>query len=209
MNNLIFTLDSFKTNPRKIFFTSDLHFGHRNIISFAKRPFSNTKEMDKALIDNWNNVVSNNDKVFILGDMFWFNGRHDAKKICSQLKGDIYLIPGNHDNINTFELCDNIVILNDIVKIEWITGSYGNEYIKYITVLSHYPLMCYNSSEKDNCYQFFGHIHSKDKLIEFGRELPIFKGHQMDVGCDRWDYKPVELETLIEATKNYGSDKLN
>ena len=56
---------------QKVFFTSDLHIGHENILSFCNRPFTNTSEMNKALIDNWNSVVGKADIVFNLGDMIW------------------------------------------------------------------------------------------------------------------------------------------
>ena len=52
-----------------VYFTSDLHLGHRNIISLQYRPFESVEEMDRALIDNFNSVVKKNDTVFILGDI--------------------------------------------------------------------------------------------------------------------------------------------
>ena len=53
----------------KVFFTADLHFGHNNIIKHCKRPFQSVDDMDDALIDNWNAVVSNKDTVYICGDV--------------------------------------------------------------------------------------------------------------------------------------------
>ena len=61
---------------QKIWFTSDLHLGHRNVIRFCNRPFADEKGMGKSLIENWNNTVGDNDIVFALGDTFWFNDSH-------------------------------------------------------------------------------------------------------------------------------------
>ena len=58
---------------QKVWFTSDLHLGHRNVIRFCDRPFKDEKEMGEKLIENWNNTVGENDIVFVLGDTFWFN----------------------------------------------------------------------------------------------------------------------------------------
>ena len=72
---------------QKLWFTSDLHFGHRNVINFCDRPFSNEKEMGESLINNWNETVSENDVVFILGDVFWFNDSRSIKKCLDKLNG--------------------------------------------------------------------------------------------------------------------------
>lgn len=180
---------------QKLFFTSDLHFSHDNIIVFCNRPFKNSKEMKETLIENWNNTVSNNDIVFNLGDFSWFTARHDVKKLVDRLNGDKYFLLGNHDTIKMYELIDDekFHLCQDIVTIHLYKGD-----IYYEIVLCHYPLVCYPHSIHKNVYQFFGHIHSlKDKpLTEFGKLLPL-NSHQMDVGVDRWDYKPVEFNELI------------
>lgn len=59
---------SFNTNEQNIFFTSDTHFWHENIIKFCNRPFSSVEEMNDTIIENWNKVVGENDIVFHLGD---------------------------------------------------------------------------------------------------------------------------------------------
>jgi len=78
-----------------IFFTSDTHFGHENIIKYCKRPFANAAEMDKALIRNWNRVVGPHDLVYHLGDFAVGGG--PAGPYLDQLNGRIILIHGNHD----------------------------------------------------------------------------------------------------------------
>ena len=54
-----------------VFVTSDLHFGHKNIIKYENRPFKDVEEMDQKLIENWNNKVGKDDTVYILGDFSW------------------------------------------------------------------------------------------------------------------------------------------
>ena len=53
----------------KVFFTSDTHFGHNNIIKYSGRPFKDANHMDEMLIKNWNATVSENDEVYHLGDV--------------------------------------------------------------------------------------------------------------------------------------------
>ena len=52
----------------QIFFTSDHHFGHANIIQFSNRPFENVEAMNRAMIERWNEKVSPEDEVYHLGD---------------------------------------------------------------------------------------------------------------------------------------------
>jgi len=80
-----------------IYFTADTHFCHSNIIGSCYRPFENVGEMNRALIDNWNNFVTARDEVYILGDFLYKGTGREANKILSQLKGRKYLIKGNHE----------------------------------------------------------------------------------------------------------------
>ncbi len=54
----------------KIYFISDLHFGHKDVIAFDRRPFKDVEEMEAELIRKWNAKVSRDDHVFVIGDMF-------------------------------------------------------------------------------------------------------------------------------------------
>lgn len=183
-----------------IWFTSDLHFGHRNVLRFCDRPWDNEKEMGNGLVENWNNTVGDNDIVFILGDVFWFNDSHSIKKVLSKLKGKyIYIIPGNHDDFKSYHRVDDdrIKLCEDVV-VTWITRE--GKKLQEIW-LSHYPMMTWPHRE-NGAYQFFGHIHSKpDKKEGVDQDLPLH-WNQLDVGCDYWDYKPVSLETLENTIKS-------
>ena len=61
-----------------IFFTSDLHLGHKNIIRLCGRPFESVEEMDEILIDNWNKKIHRCDTVYILGDILFRNEKPAA-----------------------------------------------------------------------------------------------------------------------------------
>ena len=88
------------SSERGIFFTSDTHWGHLNILKFCNRPWPTVEEMDEALINNWNSVVGEHDIVFHLGD-FAFAPNSKWKEILGRLNGIHYLILGNHE-INKF-----------------------------------------------------------------------------------------------------------
>lgn len=91
------------------FFTSDTHFGHRNIIKYCNRPFIDgsldksdvkrylIKEMDAFLIAKWNSVVRPGDTVYHLGDFAYATTDEHVYDCMRQLNGSIHFIEGNHD----------------------------------------------------------------------------------------------------------------
>ena len=80
-----------------VFYTADLHLGHENVITYSNRPFSNAAEMLECIILNWNSVVSADDDVYIIGDMFFKINSKEQLEILRRLKGRKHLILGNHD----------------------------------------------------------------------------------------------------------------
>lgn len=90
---------NYKFDGAKVYFTSDTHFNHANIIGFCSRPFKNVNEMNETLIANWNRVVGVDDIVFHLGD-FCLGGSAEWTNVLNRLNGKIYLIVGNHDMKN-------------------------------------------------------------------------------------------------------------
>ena len=71
---------------KKIYFISDTHFNHKNIIKYCNRPFKDVEEMNKVLIENWNNTVTDFNTIFHLGDVALTN-ESEMKEIISKLKG--------------------------------------------------------------------------------------------------------------------------
>lgn len=191
----------FRYDPDHVFFTSDTHFGHANIIRFCKRPFENVEEMNEALIENWNKVVSDDDTVFHLGD-FAFGGSNVWKEIIPRLKGHINLIIGNHDRKNLrqgYMSLFNMVVPQLQIEIE-DTSIY----------LNHYPFLCYGGSYR-GVWQLFGHVHSGPGAdgLDISR-LRVLLPTQYDVGVDNNNFTPIsykEVKNKIETQKNESLDR--
>ncbi len=77
-------------------FTADLHLGHRNIIDYCKRPFDGVESMDRDLVERWNEVVHDEDTVWILGD-FALGKLRETLPLAGELRGRLILLTGNHD----------------------------------------------------------------------------------------------------------------
>jgi calcineurin-like phosphoesterase family protein len=185
----------FKYNDgSNIFFTSDTHFGHGNIIKFCDRPFKDVEEMNYKLIENWNNKVPNDGLVFHLGDFAW--GGYDFwKSIRNQLNGDIILIKGNHDIKNMSATAEEELFKFStwqmLVEIE------GRK-----LYLNHVPFLCYGGTYRDPkglVYQLFGHVHSGPgkKGMDIPRMQYLFPT-QYDVGVDNNGYEPISWNELNE-----------
>lgn len=80
----------------RVFFTSDLHFGHKNLCANLRN--MSPEESDELIIKNWNSTITKNDRVYILGDITLENHKNVVEYL-KQLKGDIVIVGGNHDNL--------------------------------------------------------------------------------------------------------------
>ena len=80
------------------YYISDCHFFHQNILRLTNRPYNTVEEMNEDIISRWNSRVTNDDDVYILGDMFFkFDDIQQVKDILNRLNGKKHLIKGNHD----------------------------------------------------------------------------------------------------------------
>jgi calcineurin-like phosphoesterase family protein len=189
------------TPTQKIFFSSDQHFGHRNVLRFCGRPFTDEKEMGLALIANWNSVVTNDDIVVTMGDFFWFNDSHSIKKCIDKLNGkEIYIVLGNHDKRESFHRVtdERVHIVDGITHIFLRCEDDTRWYQKtFEIVCSHYPLMTWSHRDK-GAINLFGHIHSGPRCMgDYDKDLPLWTGQQLDVGVDNQEYTPVSFEDVL------------
>lgn len=167
-----FGMDKPMTN--NTFFISDTHFFHNNIISYCNRPFRNVDEMNSVMIENWNNIVREDDVVWHLGD-FSFGKKDNVKDILPKLNGKINLIVGNHDkqNIHFYydagfhRVYDRPVVINNFI------------------ILSHAPL----EWVKAPMFNIFGHVHDN----------AIYSTWSLNGCCacvERHDYAPISWQTI-------------
>lgn len=183
------------TTETKIWFTSDTHFGHQNILKFCERPFNSVEEMDNVIIERWNSKVGKDDIVFHLGD-FAFASNKRWQELISYLNGKIYLILGNHDitrwpgnyTMQLFDRVENQMML----KID----------NKHKVYLNHFPFLCYDGvyrNPEDCVIQLHGHVHERiGDVSKDAQRLQYRFPYQYDVGVDNNNFYPVSWEEILK-----------
>ena len=169
-----------------IYYTSDLHLGHANVIHHCSRPFADVDEMDRVLIDNWNRVVNHSDTVYIVGD-FVFRAEQSAEEYLSVLKGKKHLIIGNHDK-HWMKKTDLNKWFESVTPMLFITDN-G----KPVT-LCHYPMMTWPDISKGG-YMVYGHIHNNTDADYW--QLIAANNHMLNAGVDINAFAPVTIEEMI------------
>ena len=166
---------------RDIFFISDHHFQHANILSFKDNDgnlprgdkFSSVEEMDEYMIDRWNSVVKQGDIVYHLGDVF-FGDKQEFRKKFNRLAGKKRLVAGNHDDIKWIaksEMFSKILIFR-------MLPDYG-------LIATHVPIHQDSLKMKD-LTNVHGHYHHN----------PSPPGPYKCVSVEQVDYTPVSIKEL-------------
>lgn len=207
-----------------IWFISDPHIYHTNVIRYCNRPYSFVEEMNESIVRNWNAIVSPEDTVYCLGDFSMAAGL--VETFTPRLSGRKFLVPGNHDFCHSYHKKSR----NKENQQKWIEfyEKAGWTVLPEQTTLildgigevnvCHHPYSNDNSSDdKEQGYEdkyakwrpkddgkvlLCGHIHNhwQTKLSSKG-------SLQINVGVDVWGFKPVSLLQLQELVKNYQSTK--
>ncbi len=183
-----------------IYFTSDPHYWHANVIAYCGRPHRDVHDMNEALIAGWNEVVTPEDTVYCLGD---FSLAYRPVEIVSpRLNGKKFLVPGNHDFCHSY----NKKSRNPEKRAEWIKKYEENGWIVLpeqaelniegvgSVQMCHHPFVLDGKDDKyenwrpkdDGRWLLCGHVHEKWK----------FRDKMINVGVDQWNFKPVSIEEI-------------
>lgn len=181
-----------------IFYVSDLHFGHNNVIRYDNRPFASSREMNEAIIKTWNERVKPEDLTYILGDGTWINDPTENRNIFNRLNGKKILIKGNHDKA-LMQCKDCFEEIRDYARI------IDN---KRTVILSHYPIACWDAQFHDSIH-LYGHVHNShqwhmfESWMQEARALQAIPMRAYNVGVmmDYMDYGPRTLDEIIAARK--------
>ena len=176
----------------KTFFTSDLHLGHTNIIKYSNRPFQTIEEMDQALIDNWNRVVSGEDVVYVIGDFSFYKDQQKSLDVLKKLNGaEIHLVMGNHDKHMKQFVKDEFTTCSAYKEI-YVPDSEASHDKGQFIILAHYAFRVWNKSHHGS-WNLYGHSHGSLPDDPHLRSL--------DVGVDCWNYTPVSYDEIKEKMK--------
>lgn len=174
-----------------IYYISDLHFGHANVIRFDNRPFSDVHEMDKYMIELWNMRVKDEDHVYVVGDVS-LNNSLPVEKYLAQLKGHKHLIKGNHDGklLKNEKAREYFESIDDILQIT----DEGRR-----VCMCHYPLAEWPGYYKGG-YHVYGHIHNNTNDA-----FHIMKNmdRALNAAVAINNYMPVTLDELIRNNVNF------
>lgn len=174
-----------------IFIVSDLHLGHSQPFIYGARGFKNDGEMNETIIRKWNEVVDQEDDVYILGDLVM--GFDWNLQILRRLRGRLHIVRGNHDNNIRWNFYQR---LPGVVEVD---NSLYLSYDGYKFYLSHYPTITTRADAgkplKKCLINLCGHTHTKDPFEDWGI------GMIYHCELDAHDCAPVRIEDIIRDLK--------
>jgi calcineurin-like phosphoesterase family protein len=180
---------------KKYWFSSDYHFGHKNILKYDKRPFKDIEEHDEEIIARHNQVVIQSDDVYYLGDYGLTDSRY-LKNIFPRMLGNWYFIKGNHDKSETIALYERFGIYLGEQKRITIQGQE--------IILNHFGMRVWDKCHK-GAWHLYGHSHGgidykhedlDDDTFKLLLDQPTPWYKSMDVCILLNDYYPFELPEI-------------
>lgn len=172
------------------YYISDLHFGHKSIITMCNRPFTDIDLMEQMLIDNWNTTIVNNDEVYFLGDFAYKCNQNKAIEILKKLNGRKYFIRGNHDKIAWLNKVKELGLIENWSDYKEINDN------NRMVILCHYPLHSWNGMYRGS-YHLYGHVHQNTV------ENLEWQKNRYNVSCEVLDYTPKTLDEIIKSPNTH------
>lgn len=171
----------------KVWFTSDTHFFHTNILTLGKgRPFQTVEEMNDTIMARWNERVKRGDRVYHLGDISFGHYAY-TQMIMQGLRGQIHIIKGNHDNDAMLKK-----LTNDVKGIQSVERYREIKIGAQKVVLFHFPILDWNMRYRGS-WHLHGHTHGN---------LEFQNGPMLDVGVDVHDFAPIEFDQVESLLKD-------
>ena len=178
-----------------IYITSDLHFNHDKFFCYVPRGFQSVEEMNNAIVKRWNAVITDEDDVYILGDLM-LNDIDGGMELLESLNGRLHIIFGNHDTGTRQELYKNAKNVVEVCGYATVI-----KYKKYNFYLSHYPALTSNHDIdkplKARVINLCGHSHTEDRFADMD------KGLIYHCEMDAHNCEPVLIDDIIWDIKDW------
>lgn len=162
---------------QSVFFTSDEHFGHTNIIKYSNRPYPSVAEMDQDLINKFNRKVPKDGYTIHGGDFYLGRDKQTVwDRYVRHLNGKHLFLMGSHD--------------------KWLDNTKAHEIVELrindqLIVVCHYAMRVWPASHY-NSWLLYGHSHGR---------LPS-EGKSHDIGVDNNNYEPISYEEVVDIMNN-------
>lgn len=166
-----------------IYFTSDEHYYHHNILRYSNRPFSSLSEMHDILLENHNKIVKNTDVTFHLGDYTFEKDCDKVHNFIKKFNGNHVFITGSHDYWQKEYSRKYKENFRDIREVK---------YNDITIVICHYCMTSWPKSHYGS-WHLFGHHHGN---------MTYNVGKSYDIGVDCNNFRPISFDEIVEIMKN-------
>lgn len=189
-------------NKGMIYFTSDTHYFHKNIMHHAKRPWETIDDMHEGMVYHWNKNVSNEDIVYHLGDFAFRHQKHLELLVDRLQFKELVLLKGNHDDICRMRHFFRVMREHYDRNVQFTESPYlelkvdvGLTHPQKL-VLNHYGQRVWNNGHH-GAWHLHGHSHGNlppySKSVDVGVDSPYVTG--------RAEYRPYSFEEISEFMK--------
>ncbi len=189
-----------RLDHQNVWFASDYHFCHANVIRFDGRPFDNVEEMNETLVNNWNSVVKPTDTVIYLGDLSFEKNGNETKKLIDRLNGKIHYILGNHDDERVIRNLKRFETVSDYINLTIADEDHPQR--RQTIMMMHYAILQWDKAHH-GAWHLHGHSHQQ--LTKDPKHDEYYTRKVLDMGCNGWDYTPVsyaEIKKIMATREN-------